>query len=401
MQPPEDEDGFAVHDAEKLRPGGNGEASASHAGLTDRPASGTEPSLLPVRDLDRWASQWDQLVDLSPVPSPFLRSWWLTGVRGARPQFLLAIRGNQLLGGLALEEGRRMGLPHFRMMGAGLLCPDHLDLLAYPGHEDAVVRAVRAWLSRPGARLLDAEGIHPGSLLITAVPGRVRCEPLAGAPWTPLSLDADAYVAARSRNFRRNLRKARTRMEAEGVTHRISRGSSVAQSLETLRRLHAVQWEGRSRFLPIFDRFAAACRLGAERDELAVHDLHMGETVIAIMVSFEVAGRVSLYQSARRTESRWRDATGVLLAAIITDACDRGFAEVDFLRGDEAYKSNFAHERRELLRLRTASGWTGQVALGMETAARKAKRMAAARPVSVRRRDHARRHNQSDDHLGG
>jgi CelD/BcsL family acetyltransferase involved in cellulose biosynthesis len=401
MWPPEDEDGFAMDNVNDLRPDGNRESSANHADLTDRLANGAMPSLRAARDLDGWAPQWDRLVDLAPVPSPFLRSWWLTGVRGARPQFLLAVHGDQLLGGLALEEGRQMGLPRFRMMGAGLLCPDHLDLLARPGHEDAVARAVRAWLSRPGARLLDAEGLHPGSLLIKALPGRIRCEPLAGAPWTPLSGDADAYLAARPRNFRRNLRKARTRMEAEGVTHRISRGSSVAQSLETLRRLHAIQWAGRSRFLPAFDRFAAACRLGAERDEVAVHDLHIGETVIAIMVSFEVAGRVSLYQSARLTESRWRDATVVLLAAIITDACDRGFAEVDLLRGDEAYKSNFAHEQRELLRLWMANGRSGQIALGMETAARKAKRMAVARSTPAGRRYRARREGKSDDRLSG
>ena len=126
-----------------------------------------------------------------------------------------------------------------------------------------------------------------------------------------------------------------------------------------------------------FHRFAAACRLGAQFDEVAVHELAVGETVIAIMASFEVAGRVSLYQTARLTEFRWRDATTVLLNAAIADACARGFTEVDFLRGEEAYKRNFAPERRELLRLRTANGWAGRVALAMETTARKAKRVAA------------------------
>ena len=37
------------------------------------------PSLLDVSRLGQWATQWDQLVDASPLPSPFLRSWWLTG----------------------------------------------------------------------------------------------------------------------------------------------------------------------------------------------------------------------------------------------------------------------------------------------------------------------------------
>jgi CelD/BcsL family acetyltransferase involved in cellulose biosynthesis len=347
------------------------------------------PSLLAVPALNSWASQWDQLVNLSSIPSPFLRSWWLTGVGGPRSHFLLAIQGDQLLGGLALEERRRLGLPWLRMMGTGRLCPDHLDLLALPGHEDAVVGAVRAWLRRPGPRLLDMESVPGGSLLAAALPGPVRREPQAGAPWAGLPDDPETYLAARPRTLRKTLRQSAARFAAEGASHRVSRGPSVAGSLESLRRLHEAQWGDQSRFLPDFRRFATACRLGAERDEVAVHELAVGETVIAVMVSFEVAGRLSLYQSARLTEFRWRDATTVLLNAAIADACERGFAEVDFLRGEEAYKSNFAPERRELLRLRTASGWTGRAALAIETAARKVKR---SRPTSrgSRRRDPAR-----------
>jgi CelD/BcsL family acetyltransferase involved in cellulose biosynthesis len=334
------------------------------------------PNLLAVPALDSWASQWDQLVDLSPIPSPFLRSWWLTGVSGPRSRFLLAVQGDRLVGGLALEERLRLGLPCLRMMGTGPLCPDHLDLLARPGHEDAVAGAVRAWLRRPGPRLLDLDGIRANSLLSAALPGPVRSEPQAGAPWAGLPDDPKTYLAARPRGLRKTLRQASARLTAEGAGHRVSRGASVAQALKILRSLHEAQWGDRSRFLPDFDRFAAACRLGAERDEVAAHELAIEETVIAIMVTFEVAARVSLYQSARRTEFRWRDATTMLLNAAIADACDRGFTEVDFLRGEEGYKNNFAPERREVLRLRTASGWAGRVALATETAARSARRVA-------------------------
>jgi CelD/BcsL family acetyltransferase involved in cellulose biosynthesis len=330
-------------------------------------------SLLAVGDLDRWDRQWDQLVDLSPVPSPFMRSWWLRGVRGPRPRFLLITDDDHLVGGLALDERRRLGLPYLTMMGAGLLCPDHLDLLACPGHEDAVVGAVRSWLRRPGPRLLDLDGVQGGARLVAALPGQVRSEPQAGAPWAGLPGDPDSYLAARPATLRKTLRRASARFTAEGVSHRVNRGPSVDRSLEILRRLHEAQWGDRSRFLPVFQRFAAACRLGAKAGEVAVHELGAGETVIAIMVSFEVAGRVSLYQSARLTDFRWRDATIALLSAIIADACERGFAEVDFLRGTEAYKKNFAPERRELLRLRTASGWAGRAALAMESAARTAR----------------------------
>jgi CelD/BcsL family acetyltransferase involved in cellulose biosynthesis len=336
----------------------------------------TQPaSLLVLRQLGRWAAQWDRLVDLSPLPSPFLRSWWLTGTGGRQPRFLLVVRENQLVGGLALEEVPRLGLPCLHMMGAGPLAPDHLDLLAVPGQEDVVVHCLELWLRRPGTRLLDLAGIRAGSRLITALPAGARREPAAVAPWAPLPADFESYIAACPALFRRNLRKASSRLARAGATHRRNKGMEAIASLGTLRRLHDAQWGERSFFLPLFDRFAAACRLAADFDEVSVHELTVDQDVIAIVVTCEVAGRVSLYQSARLTDPRWRNATTVLLAAIIDDACTRGFTEVDFLRGHETYKANFATARRELLRLHAANGCAGRMALMLETAARKLKHL--------------------------
>src|SRR4029077_18834038 len=119
-----------------------------------------------------------------------------------------------------------------------------------------------------------------------------------------------------------------------------------------------------------------------EREEIAVHELSVGDTVVAIMVAFEVAQRVSLYQSARLTAKRWREASTVLIAAAISDACKRGFTEVDFLRGDEDYKRNFTSERRELMRLRAASGCLAYSMMMTDVAAGKTRALAA---VAARR----------------
>jgi CelD/BcsL family acetyltransferase involved in cellulose biosynthesis len=166
-------------------------------------------------------------------------------------------------------------------------------------------------------------------------------------------------------------------LATEGVTHRVCRGSVAVERLDLLRQLHHRQWGERSNFLPSYGRFAEGCRLAAARDEIAVHELSAGETVIAIMVAFEVAQRVSLYQSARLTDKRWREASTVLIAEAISDACRRGFNEVDFLRGDEGYKRNFAPERRQVLRLRAAAGWLGRCAMTTDMAASSAKAFAA------------------------
>lgn len=343
----------------------------------------TTPNLLVMNQLGNWTCQWDRLVDASPLPSPFLRSWWLAGTAGPRPSFLLVVQNEQLLGGLALEEARRLGVPCLRMMGAGPLCPDHMDLLAAPGQEEAVVKAIRRWLSRPGSRLLDFEGVVSGSMLSTATPGIVRRESIAVAPWTPIPADGKAYMDARPALFRRNLRRATARLAAAGATHRANRGTTAIARLDVLRRLHDAQWGKRSNFLPSFERFAASCHLAADFDEIAVHELIAGQTIVAILVAFEVAQRLSLYQSARLTDNRWREASTVLLAAVISDACEREFTEVDFLRGDEPYKRNFASDRREVVQLQAATGPLGRLALVVYTAARNAK--PAIRPLYSRR----------------
>ena len=148
------------------------------------------------------------------------------------------------------------------------------------------------------------------------------------------------------------------------------------ESLATLRNMHEAQWGDRSRFLSQFDRFAEACRLGAQGDEVVVHELATDEKVISTVVSFEVAGRVSLYQSARLTDSRWRNAMSVLLNTVISDACDRGFSEVDFLRGEEPYKGGFAPRRRQLFRLLAATGATGRTTRLAKSMALASRRMA-------------------------
>jgi CelD/BcsL family acetyltransferase involved in cellulose biosynthesis len=332
--------------------------------LSDRNYAARDPivarsSLLDVPQLDGWTAQWDQLVDSSPLPSPFLRSWWLTATSGPGRHFLLVVDGTHLLGGLALEK--RHPVLTVRMMGDESLCPDHLDLLAARGHEAAVVSLLRDWLCRPGERLFDLKGIRAGSRLAEALPGRVRRKPMTVAPFTPLPASPEAYRATLPAQFRKNLRVSAKRLAAEGVAHRTIRGREVPQRLDTLRELHQAQWGSRSGFLPVFDRFAAGFASGCAADEVVIHELGHDDLVVATVTAFEVAGRVSLYQSARLTDRRWRDATTVLLAAIIDDACARGFNEVDFLRGDEPYKGRFTRNHREMVRLVAGQGVVGRL----------------------------------------
>lgn len=323
---------------------------------------------------------WDTLVELLPLPSPFLRSWWLKQTAGGTLRFLLVMDSDVLVGGLALQEERWLGVPRLRVVGAGALCPDHLDTVALPGREEDVLAALASWLCRPGSRVLDLEGVAGGSRLAAALPGRVYREVIAVAPWASLAADPTDWLRTRPRSFRATLRKATRRLEQEAVAHRMLRGNSVDAALGTLGRLHRAQWGERSKFLAAYQRFAAASRAGAARGEVVFHELVAGEEVVAAVSCFEFAGRLSLYQSGRLSAHRWRNAATVLLATVIQDACRRGFSEVDLLRGDEPYKANFASAARELLRLRAAHGAAGRLALAALLLGDRARKL-AGRPL--------------------
>ena len=151
--------------------------------------------------------------------------------------FLLVVEGTQLVGGLALEERHHLWTS-IRMMGYGS-ASDHLDLLAAPGYEAAVVSLLGDWFRRPGGRLLDLKGVQIWITLdrSPAWPCSPR-DQMAEAPFAMLPDSAEAYRSTLSSQFRRNLRRSADRLAAEGVTRRTIRGPAVLASLDTLRYLH-------------------------------------------------------------------------------------------------------------------------------------------------------------------
>jgi CelD/BcsL family acetyltransferase involved in cellulose biosynthesis len=305
---------------------------------------------------------WDRLVEAMPIPSPFLRSWWVGAAATATPCLLLVFRGGELIGGLALESDRRLGVERLRPVGAGPLCPDHLDAVYAPGHERAVAAALRRWLGT-GDRLIDLDGVATAPVVAAAMPGRLRTEHVASAPCMELRLDASEQGSA---TLRRKTTRAERRMRKEAGSCLMERVHDTEEALRQLYRLHAQRWEGSSGFLSGYQRFAAACRAGVAAGEVVFNALHAGDDVVGVMASFEVAGRISYYQSGRDPDRRWRGSGTVLLARVIDDAGRRGLREADLLRGEESYKADFATGHRELWRLRCATGPRSAVALTID-----------------------------------
>lgn len=314
-----------------------------------------------VDRLGAQASAWDALVDSMPLPSPFLRSWWLAEVAIGDPRIVLVFDDGELVGGLALQRSTKAGVEVLQFLGTGPLEPDHLDLVAAPDSVADVVAAIRVWLTA-GDRLVDLVGARPAAWVLDAVPGRGEVTDLEVAPYVALPDDRAEYLATRQGRMRSTITRTAKRLAKAGVTFRVVGGpdtepADVDRSLSALHELHDGRWGDESGFLASWDSFAAAARSGAAASEVRFHELVSADgEIVAIETDFVVGGRMSFYQAGRLTEHELRGSGSVLRYDVIGAAIEAGCTEFDLLRGGEDYKTDWADQRRGLIRIRRGTG---------------------------------------------
>ncbi|MBM9459509.1 GNAT family N-acetyltransferase [Nocardioides sp. zg-536] len=332
------------------------------------PAAPGSLRVVRTKQLGRHTSAWDEMVATTPLSSPFLRSWWLRGVTATDPCYLLVFEDAVLIGGVALDRRWRLGVDRYTMLGAGRLCPDHLDLVAAPHRTGAVALALQTWFSRPGSRILDLDGLRAESALATAVP-HAQVRRSATTVWEPLG-SAEAYYADRSKNLVRKVRRSRRRLENDGVRFRWIERNELERTLDDFVALHLPRPDRRPllRRMPELRRTLAA---GFDRGEVAVLVAERHGRSCGVLIAFTTGGRLCTYQIARSLDHDLRDVGTLLYAVAVEDACAAGLTEIDLLRGDEDYKWTLASRSRDLHRLRASYGVLGRLALaGTELAER-------------------------------
>jgi CelD/BcsL family acetyltransferase involved in cellulose biosynthesis len=345
--------------------------------VTVVPGEGASTSALPrveVRSsLDELAPTWDDLVASSARPSPFLRSWWLAGIHAHRPRFVLVLLGDELIGGLALEEDHRPGVQRLRFLGAGFAA-DHLDAIAAPRHTDAVQHALRGWLGRSGSRMVELDGVDDGSLVGQVVPPNAVRVATDVAPWATLPESFDEYWRARPSKLRSTVKRATQRLAREGARYERMVSAQADVAVRDFVALHHGRWGGESALEPLLARFERVARTGLERGELVAHRFVHGDDAIAIELWLELRGIASFYQSGRSLDHEWRGVGSVLKARVVEDACERGVREIDLLRGDEPYKRDWTDERRTLFTITSVQGLRARAARALFEVARTGRR---------------------------
>lgn len=323
-------------------------------------------------------AEWSALHGAAPDASPFL-SWewleaWWRHFGGRRTPWILEARDAAGgLAGLLLLAGRTgaLGVRRWRLLGNGVTGADGLDLLvrrdAAAPARDALARAVVA--QADAWDVLELQDLPFGSPSLevlrhvaAARGARAEIEHAAVCPGFAVRGTFAAHLAAVPRRETYG-RRVRWFARQPGFAVEVATGPAEAPAaIEELLRLHRLRWaaEGGSDGIPPgavedFHR-EVAVRLAA-RGWLRLYLLRVGGAAVAAVYGLEVGRRFFYYQSGYDPAWAPRSPGLVLVGRTVEDAYARGLTDYDFLRGTEAYKREWATDRRDTctLRLRAPS----------------------------------------------
>lgn len=309
-----------------------------------------------TQDFGALEEEWLDLYHNSPSATPFqswawLYSWWefYGNVYELR---LVTIRDRGLLVGLIpLMLERKLGLGRLLFIGTGVT--DNLDVLAREGWEDRVLEVGRQVLGQRNSWLVaDLQQLHPGAVawgLFRQWDMPRTCVRQDGfptvevRPWEELLKSVD-------RKLRSNARRALRRAKEDRVVCELAPVEDVEQAAHRLIDLHRQMWQGRH-IAPehLSERFEShvvaaasrltACNLGGIREfwrngeVIASHFLLYGRNFVGEFM-FGVS------QEARR---RFQ-VSSLTMWDLVNVACSRGSTHASQLRGEEAYKLQWATE---------------------------------------------------------
>jgi CelD/BcsL family acetyltransferase involved in cellulose biosynthesis len=308
-----------------------------------------------------YLAAWDAMATAAGQPycaPAWMLAWWRhASPRGARLRVVLALDGERLVGVAPFCVVQdRLRLARYRLLAAGSCSP--IGPLAEAGLERTVAGVFSRALAeaRPAPRLIALDGVAAGSpwpaLLVRTWPGRSpRLQRHWSEPVPTVSLDGmktlDQWLDSKSAHFRREMRRNRRRLLAEGATFRVAKTpEEVDRDLDAFARLHYANWSARGgsgALNPAVERMlrdAAGLLLDAGR--FRVWSVEVNGATIAGRVAVAAGGEVALWLSG--FDEAWAKHSPSMQSSLtaIEDAVGRGERRIMLGPGSQEWKYRLA-----------------------------------------------------------
>ena len=273
-----------------------------------------------------------------------------------------------------LDEGRPAGYAPFMISSIGKVLKirilefigtgpsDRLAVLAEEGRRD-VHEAIWRHLDSEGRwDVMDLRDMREGGSTIGGMlehfPSAER--EMSKAPFIPILGGFDDYMYSLSSNVRRSLNSLWRRfIKDHGVEfHAYQRPEDMDFCYRTLMELNALRWKSRGESTLASEQMREFVRRTVEtfapRGQIMFHMLTVKHVPVAVTYGFLHNNRYLYYLSGFNPEYSAYGPGKTLLTEIIKDCYDKGYYEMDFLRGGEDYKYSFNPIDRDMYRIRVS-----------------------------------------------
>ncbi|MGQ9832244.1 MAG: GNAT family N-acetyltransferase [Candidatus Villigracilaceae bacterium] len=326
-------------------------------------------------EFEALAETWNALLAESITNVPFLRheylyTWWQTRGGGEWAQVRLALvcaEDDGHLRGIApffLTEHE--GLPSLLFLGS-IEISDFLDLIVRPADLHPFIRGLFDFLSDSdsavGWRALDLYNLPEGSPAILALQVEAKTrgwtaeqQVLQPAPYISLPGDFEAYLAGIDKKQRHEIRRKMRRVGEGGRSVRwyiVEDEAVLDAEVDSFLELMANDPQ-KAAFLTgvMRSQMRAAMHAAFRHGWLQLAFLEIDGQKACGYLNFDYANRIWVYNSGLHPGFMDLSPGWVLLGYLIEWANLNRRAELDFMRGNEAYKYKFGALDRQVLRLK-------------------------------------------------
>jgi len=306
--------------------------------------------------------EWDRLTvtNALPLTAPAWVHAWARHLAPSdvEPRVVLVRDGDELVGVAPYFVHRgTLGRRDYRQAGAGLF--QRIAPLAVPGREEEVAELMAGALAaaRPYPDLVTLEGASSASpwrtLLRERWPGprpahKYETSELS-APVVTLSAPSfEDWLAAKSSNFRGQMRRLRRQLEQAGGRSRLATSATLAGDLEAFMRLHSARWEGRgvsnlaALGAPLLEALVEAGSAHVDAGRFRLWILEVEGEAVGAQIFMAAGGEVTYWNGGWDERfSRIKPPMQALLSAV-EDGFARGDRRLDLGGGDPDYKLRFA-----------------------------------------------------------
>jgi CelD/BcsL family acetyltransferase involved in cellulose biosynthesis len=354
------------------------------------------------RQFEDIREEWAELLEHSSSNCMFLtwewlHTWWKHLAAGRTLHILVVRSGAEViviapLASPMTKLTRLAGVRALEFLGTGSVGSDYLDIIVRRGREADALAALAEYVHREKF-VLDLKQLAENSSLaakLAALLQRQRWNgseivtnicpfiDLAGHTWESFQ----AGLGAKHRyNLHRRLKNLRRAFDArfECVVTEEQRGAA----LRTLVALHNERMRERGgsdglHTAELVGFHEELTQLALVRGWLRLFVLTLNGSKAAALYGFMYAKKFYFYQSGFDAQYSSHSVGLVTMGLAIEAAIEDGAEEFDLLHGDEKYKSLWAKQQRNLVRLElcapTPRAWLYRKAVGMNRLARRAAR---------------------------